>query len=78
MPFNCDHWSLTIKIKRSYPRQHTLALKCIKVLQFFACKVIQDNTKIFRNLLKTWGTTKKVAVFPFTQLLYDLFLQIIV
>ena len=46
MPFNCDHWSLTIKIKRSYPRQHTLALKCIQFTEFFACKVIRDNTSL--------------------------------
>ena len=44
MPLTCDHWSLTIQIKRSYPRQHNFSLKCLKATECFACKVIRDNT----------------------------------
>ena len=43
MPFNFVEWSFTIQIKRSYSRQHTFALKCIKGTECFACKVIRDN-----------------------------------
>ena len=48
MPCNCDYLILTIKTKRSYPRQHTCS-EMHKNLKFLACKVIWDN-KFLKSL----------------------------
>ena len=43
MPFNCVEWSFTIQIKRSYPRQHNFALKCIKVTKKWLAKLSETT-----------------------------------
>ena len=64
---------------RSFPRQHTFALKCIKNIEFLACKVIRDD--ICLKSVTQADTQKKTFYFwwikkrKYSLLCYDHFLN---